>query len=384
MNNHERLLSAISATQDGALKLLETLVNINTYTTNVAGVNRAQDEIEKFLSGIGMKLERIKLKKRGDVIVGRSAAVHKKTALLVGHVDTVHSPESPFQTFSRTATTASGPGCLDMKSGLVTMLWTLKTLSDLKLLDKIPVTIIVNSDEEVGSDESGVVIDAHAKNASAALVFEWGRAKDAIILRRKGIAMFDLEVKGKAAHSGNNHKEGANAIVQIAHTISRLSALTDYANAVTVNVGIVQGGSTLNTVPDFASTSFEFRIERVEDYARMKGLISEIQKDIVVTGTEITLRERAFMPPMVETAASAELFESFRRFAKDSGLEYEKFPGIIGGGSDANRTSYNGVPSIDGLGPFGEFPHSDREYIRLDSLPKKMANLGLWLLSQTV
>lgn len=378
-----KITSWILSTQDQALDLLEQLVSINSFTTNVAGVNQTQDLIANFLAKLRLSVRRVPVAGRADILIARTAAPCGRSILLVGHADTVHPPDSPFRGFTRDETRAFGPGVLDMKGGLVTILWSLKALSEHGLLDKLPISVLINSDEEVGCPETHRIVEEEAKAARCALVFEWGRAKDGIILRRKGVGSFLVKVRGKAAHAGNAHREGANAVVQLAHSITRLSSLTDYGSGVTVNVGVIQGGSAINTVPEFAQASLDVRVERTEDFLRLKDKILSIASEVVVNGTQVEVEARSFLPPMVETEESDALFESFRQFGPPAGLHYDKVPGILGGGSDANRTAYQGVPSIDGLGPFGDFAHSDKEYIQLDSLPKKMINLALWLAKQS-
>ncbi|MBN8547949.1 MAG: M20 family metallopeptidase [Deltaproteobacteria bacterium] len=382
MNNEKDLISWIQSTQEGAIELLEQLVSINTYTTNVAGVNKAQDVIANFLLSLGMQVQRVPVAARGDVLIANTPAAGEKSIVLVGHTDTVHPPDSPFQNFSRTKDRAFGPGVLDMKGGLVTFLWSLRALAEHKLLAAIPVSVFINSDEEIGCPDSHRLIEEAGRKSRAALVFEWGRTADGIILRRKGVGQFSISVRGKASHAGNAHREGANAILQLAHTITRLSTLTDYSRGVTVNVGLVQGGSASNTVPELASAALDLRVEKAEDFKRLSTAIMEIAADIVVPGTSVQIKADSFMPPMADSPESLALFESFRKFAAPAGLSYDQIPGILGGGSDANRTAYQGCPSIDGLGPFGEGAHSDKEYILLDSLPKKMINVALWLNAQ--
>jgi glutamate carboxypeptidase len=376
------LLSTIGATLDGALKLLEELVNVNTHTSNLPGVNRAQDRIEQFFSQLGLGVERENIPGCGDLLIARSAESVKKPVLLLGHIDTVHPLDSSFTTFVRDGERITGPGVLDMKGGLVVILWSLYVLKQHDLLRYIPLTVMVNSDEEIGSAGSRTHIEREAKAARAALVFEWGRTKDAIILRRKGVCIYEVIVRGRSAHSGNAHRSGANAIVQLAHTVGLISALTDYDRGLTVNVGLLQGGTAVNTVPDLASARFDVRAQHSEDFEVMRAKLAAIVDEIIVPGTSIELRELSSTPPMTETAESRRLFESFRDAAQLANFSYDEYPGVIGGGSDANRTSAVGTPTIDGLGPFGDFAHSESEFIEVQSLTRKIANVVLWLAHQ--
>jgi glutamate carboxypeptidase len=383
MVKYTELLGTIDSTLDDALKLLEELVNLNTHTNNSAGVNRAQDRIEQFLSQLGLDVARKTVQGRGDLLIARTAESAAKPILLLGHVDTVHPLNSPFTTFVRDGDRITGPGVLDMKGGLVVILWSLYVLKTHDLLRYIPLTVLVNSDEEIGSVGSRSHIEREAEAARAALVFEWGRTQDAIILRRKGVCIYEVTVRGRSAHSGNAHRSGANAIVQLAHTVGLISALTNYDRGLTVNVGLLQGGTAVNTVPDLASARFDVRLEHPEDVEAVRAKLAAIIDEVIVPGTRIELRELSSAPPMAETPESRELFESFRDKAQLANLSYEAYPGVIGGGSDANLTSAVGTPTIDGLGPFGDCAHSDREFVEVPSLTKKIANVVLWLADQT-
>lgn len=376
------LLRTINSTLDEALKLLEDLVNVNTHTSNSAGVNRAQDRIQHFLSQLGLVVERENVPGCGDLLIARTAESVENPVLLLGHVDTVHPLDSPFTTFVRDGDRITGPGVLDMKGGLVVILWSLYVLRQHDLLQHIPLTILVNSDEEIGSAGSRSHIEREAKAARAALVFEWGRAKDAIILRRKGVCLYEVTVRGRSAHSGNAHRDGANAIVQLAHTVTLISALTNYDRGLTVNIGLVEGGTAVNTVPDIAIARFDVRLEHAEDYEVVRAKLAAITAKVTVPGTSIELRELSSARPMAESAGSRRLFESFREKAQLANFSYDEHPGVIGGGSDANQTSAVGTPTIDGLGPFGDFAHSDREFIEVPSLTRKISNLVLWLAHQ--
>ncbi len=382
MQQSARLLQHIDTSEHTALRLLEELVNINSHSRNCAGVNQVQDRVDSFMRALGLATERIEVSERGNCLRARTAAAGKPV-LLLGHADTVHPPESSFQRFCRDGDILRGPGTLDMKGGLIVMLWALHALNTEGLLKRLPVQIFINSAEEDSNQHSVALVQAQAQLSRAALVFEWGRANDGVILRRKGVTSFCLRSAGKAAHSGNAHERGVNALVDLSSAVGELSALTDYSRGITVNVGTLSGGSAVNTVPDSAELKFEFRVENTADYREMTDRVRRIAQNPAVPGAVRTLIQLSSMPPMVETNESRQLYESFAAFAAQAGLGNSTHPGIVGGGSDANYTSGLGCPSIDGLGPFGEGAHTQDEYCLYSSLKKKTAHLALWLKSLT-
>ncbi|MCB9030196.1 MAG: M20 family metallopeptidase [Deltaproteobacteria bacterium] len=385
------MLSYIDSQYSNTLTFLKELVEQNSFTENPAGVNKVQELLQAKLLDLSMQVERIPRDGKGDALIARTDLAQKllKTKersqiLLSGHADTVYPPNSDFKHFSDDKVNCYGPGVMDMKGGLVVMMLALQALKHKELLHQIPISVLVIPDEETGSRSSVDLLQSEAERAKAALVFEWGRSEDKIITKRRGNSFWKLSVKGVTAHSGNEHKKGANAIVQISHTISRLSALTDYKRGITVNVGTIKGGSARNVVPDRAEALFEIRMASKEDHAELLLKVEGIVKDIVVPNTKVTAKETRLSPPMQETEQARVLFKEYQSFAEQSGLKYNDVASIIGGASNANTLSYYGAPTIDGLGPFGEHAHSEREYARLDSFLPKAKNAALWLASKVL
>jgi glutamate carboxypeptidase len=187
--------------------------------------------------------------------------------------------------------------------------------------------------------------------------------------------------EGRAAHAGNFHRDGVNAVWALARFVDAAQALTDYERGVTVNVGVFHGGSSKNTVPDHAELELDFRMERAEDGPRLMRALGELAESIgKEMGASITLSGGVRRPPLVQTTASESLFERYALAARAEGLSAVLSP-LLGGGSDANDVAALGVPVIDGLGPRGRGFHTRDEHIETDTLPRRAAALVRFLLA---
>jgi glutamate carboxypeptidase len=316
-------------------------------------------------------------------VYATEAATDGSGLLLVGHVDTVFPRALGFFGFARDGDVVRGPGVLDMKSGLTCIFVALRAVGEVApdLCQRLAARILINTDEEVGSPSSRSLIEAEADRASHALVFEAGRDEDRIVTRRKGTAFFRVVAKGRAAHAGLAHAEGRNAIHALALAIPRLAAITDYARGITVNVGLVSGGTSKNTVPDAAHADIDLRFERPEDGDALVAKLTEaldIDRSGPLEGTTLALEGRIARPPMAPSEASTTLRLAYEEHAAAAGLGVGEAP-LQGGGSDANLIAARGTPCIDGLGPFGKRFHSVEEWSSLDSLRRRTQALACFL-----
>jgi glutamate carboxypeptidase len=310
---------------------------------------------------------------------------------LVGHVDTVFPRAMGFRGFVRDGDVARGPGVLDMKSGLSEILFALAAVRNAApdAFERLAVRFVCVTDEEVGSPSSAALYRELAPSLDAALVFEAGRAGDRIVTQRKGGAVFVIEARGKAAHAGNRHAEGVSAIHGLTFVVQRLEALTDYERGLTLNVGLIEGGTAKNTVPDRARCELDARFVRREDGPWLEAEIARIAADPFAASTGVPEKLRALVftaegrvtrPPMEATDASRALRAAYERHASAVGLGAGEAP-LQGGGSDANLLSALGVPSIDGLGPYGQHFHEPGEWCSLESLRRRTEALASYLLS---
>ncbi|HLL23054.1 MAG TPA: M20/M25/M40 family metallo-hydrolase, partial [Kofleriaceae bacterium] len=244
--------------------LTRSWVEINSYTSNVAGVNAVGDKLREAFALPSLTCEVVEGGPQyGDHLVWKTAAAGAPI-LLVGHHDTVFPP-GHFEGWREDGDRATGPGALDMKGGLAIIRTVLATLDEVGALADVPLRVVCVADEEVGSPSSTPHLRAIAQGAACALVFESGRGEDKIITRRKGVGAMTVVAHGKAAHAGNNHKDGANAIWALARFVDAAQQLTDYTRGVTVNVGQLAGGTSKNTVPEHATCALDLRYETVAD-----------------------------------------------------------------------------------------------------------------------
>ncbi|MGZ3458553.1 MAG: M20/M25/M40 family metallo-hydrolase, partial [Archangium sp.] len=239
---------------------LAALVEINSWTENAEGGRKVGTLLREQFALPGLVAEVVPSTRYADHLVFRSEGLAGRGPVaLVGHLDTVFPP-GKFEGYRRDGALRRGPGVLDMKGGLVVIAWTLKALAASGGLERLPpLRLVVVSDEEVGSPEGAGVIRSAIAGSQSCLVFESGRVGDAIITRRKGTGMATAVAHGKAAHAGNAHQEGANALWALARFVDRVQQLTDYPRGLTVNVGKVTGGQGKNTVPDHAVAEVDLR-----------------------------------------------------------------------------------------------------------------------------
>jgi len=361
---------------------LAALVEVNSFTENVEGGRKVGAMLEELYAIEGLESRRVASSKFADHLVVSSRAPTsgaQPPIALVGHLDTVFPP-GLFEGYRRDGDLARGPGVLDMKGGLVVVAWALKALAQAGALPALRLVIV--ADEEVGSPEGQSVIREAIEGASGALVFEAGRKNDLIITRRKGTGAVTVTAHGKAAHAGNAHKEGANALWALAKLVDRAQGLTDYARGVTVNVGKVTGGTSKNTVPDRAEALIDLRFEtRADGEALVEALRKAADEcAVAVQGTRIEIEGGIARLPLERTEASARLMESYGAAAKASGLGSGE-AALIGGGSDASTSHAMGIASIDGLGPRGIGFHTKDEQIEVATLVLKAQALARFLAS---
>ncbi|HUS28535.1 MAG TPA: M20/M25/M40 family metallo-hydrolase, partial [Kofleriaceae bacterium] len=319
----------------------------------------------------------------GDHLIWRTAAATQAGAapiLLVGHHDTVFPP-GHFEGWREEGDRAIGPGALDMKGGLAIIRATLAALDEVGALAKLPIIVVCVADEEVGSPTSAAHLKELAKGASCALVFESGRANDMIITRRKGVGAMTVIAHGKAAHSGNNHKDGANAIWALSKFVDAAQKLTNYERGVTVNVGQFTGGTSKNTVPERAECKIDLRYETVADAEALVADLKAAAAAASVPGVTLEVIGGVNRLPLERTDASAALRDEYAACARASGLGDGEAP-LLGGGSDANTVAPLGVPAIDGLGPRGAGFHTSTEYVELHTFVPKAEALVRFLVGR--
>jgi glutamate carboxypeptidase len=378
----DELLSSLRLRIPAALRLTQRWVEQNSYSTNVAGVNAMGALLAEAFSLPGLALRVAAAgPERGDHLFWSTpAAGSAPPILLVGHHDTVFPP-GYFEGWREQGGRAHGPGAFDMKGGIALIWAALSTLADGGLLADLPLVLASVSDEEIGSNSSRAHLEAVARRSACALVFESGRPADRIVTRRRGTGNARIFARGKAAHAGNAHKDGASAIRALARFVEAAESLTDYARGVTVNVGTISGGSAGNTVPDAAEALLDLRYESIADAHALVAALEEAARRATLPGTELTLEPSLNRLPMEATPASLALYREYAACQRAAGLGDGEQP-LVGGGSDANIVSAVGLPSIDGLGPRGGHFHTLDEFVELDSFAPKAEALLRFLLGR--
>jgi glutamate carboxypeptidase len=300
--------------------------------------------------------------------------------LLIGHLDTVFDPgtaaERPFRMDDDTA---FGPGVTDMKSGLLAGLYALKAIiAGRGGLPFERLVFIANPDEEIGSPTSTPHIREVAGDSDVALVLECARANGDIVSARKGIVDLRMTVHGRAAHAGVEPEKGRSAILEAARIVDDLHALNGRWPGVTVNVGVIAGGSRPNVVAERCSIEVDLRATEREALEIAEDEIRRIAEATEVPDTVVELAEMARWWPMERLVRSGRLVEHAQAVA--GALGFEIADASTGGASDANTTSGMGVPSLDGLGPIGGNDHAPTEYLDVDSIvPRTTLLAGLLL-----
>jgi glutamate carboxypeptidase len=360
--------------QHEMIALTRSWVEINSFTSNIEGVNRVGALLREAFSLPSLTSSVISGgAEYGDHLVWRTPATGAPI-VLVGHHDTVFPP-GHFEGWREEGGRAIGPGALDMKGGLAIIRTTLAALDDVGALAKLPIVVACVADEEVGSPSSAAHLRELATGAACALVFESGRANDMIITRRKGVGAMTVIAHGKAAHSGNNHKDGANAIWALSKFVDAAQQLTNYDRGVTVNVGQISGGTSKNTVPERAECKLDLRYETVADAEALVRGLRAAAEAAAIPGVRLEVTGGVNRLPLERSPASAALRDEYAACARAAGLGDGEAP-LLGGGSDANTVAPLGVPAIDGLGPRGAGFHTTTEYVELETfLPKAEALL---------
>jgi glutamate carboxypeptidase len=361
---------------------LAELVSINSFTDNTDGGRKVGALLASHTFSIaGLEQKKIGSTRYADHLVFSTRGdASRRPIALIGHLDTVFPPGT-FEGFKRDGDLARGPGVLDMKGGLVVVAYALRAIAETIGLDAIaPVRLAIVADEEVGSPEGQGIIRQAIADAKGALVFEAGRKGDAIITRRKGTGSMNAVATGRAAHAGNNHKEGKNAIWALARFIDRAQGLTDYPRGVSVNVGVVSGGTSKNTVPDAAQAQLDLRFETIADGEKLVSELRLAADAHGIEGVTIALSGGVARQPLERTTGSVELMNAYGDAARATGLGASE-AALIGGGSDASTSFAMGIASIDGLGPRGIGFHTKDEQIEIATLVLKAQALARFLMN---
>jgi len=363
--------------KDQIVQTIRQLVEIESPTDN----KQAVDQLGALLAGrfeaLGGHAKFHRVQDFGDHLqVDFTGARGGKPVLLLGHLDTVYPIGTLTTMPCRIANSRLwGPGAFDMKSGIAFMLHAIEALRAWNE-DRLPrpVTVLLVSDEEVGSDTSRVITENLAKKSAAVLVLEPSHGpKGAVKTARKGIGEYVLKVTGKAAHSGLDFKKGQSAILELAKQIIAISKLIDVKRGLTLNVGTVQGGTRVNVIPAEASAVLDVRVARKQDASIIDRKLRALKP--FNRKCKIEISGGINRPPMERMPAVAALYKKAAEIARQFGWKLEE--ASVGGGSDGNFTAALGIPTLDGLGGVGEDAHATHESVLISELPKRAALLAV-------
>jgi glutamate carboxypeptidase len=379
-NGRERqILDWLGGQREAMLALLATLVNTDSGSYDKPGVDAVGDHIRNFLGEHGIASEVTPDEKFGDAISATVGHGANRPILLMGHRDTVFPKGEPTRRpFKIEGNRAYGPGVSDMKSGLVMNCFILAALKRFGGA-KIPVMALFTGDEEIGSPFSRAVIERHARAARAVFNSEPGRAKGAAVTGRKGGVFLRFEIAGKAAHSGANFEVGVSAIQELAHKAIALNKLVDVAKGVTLNVGVVAGGQTVNTVAPWAKGEVDLRFITPADRAATMAKVEEIMATSYVPGTSAKLEIAGEFLPLVESEDGQAMFEHYAACLKEVGYT-ETTALFTGGCADSGFAAATGTPTLCAVGPVGGRGHSPDEYMEIDTLVPRTQALALAVL----
>jgi glutamate carboxypeptidase len=375
MQTYRDLARAVARSRPKMLERIAELVGIESPTEDWTAVNRCVALVEEWIKTSGGESRRKRQRSAGDLLIGRfgPARTKAKPLMLLGHLDTVFPlgtlKKMPFRLRGGRAW---GPGVLDMKGGVVMALTALQLLAKGGRLSR-PVIFLLNSDEETGSQHSRALTESLAKKCASVFVLEPAQGlAGAYKTARKGVANYRLQVHGVAAHSGVDFAHGHSAVLELARQIETASAFTDPARGITVNAGVIGGGTRSNVVAAEAWADFDVRIAKAVDAQRVDRRFRSLR----ALDRRCTLEVEGGLnrPPMERTSGTAALFRHAATMA--AGLGFHLQEAATGGGSDGNFTSALGIPTLDGMGAVGEGAHSNGESILLEALVPRTALLA--------
>lgn len=374
--------------------LLTHWANINSGSHNLVGLQKMLSALESSFSILKGNREIIglpqgfKIDSKGQKIHFQNASAlrirkHPQAPIQVflgGHMDTVYGPDSPFQSVTLTQENIlNGPGVADMKGGLVILLKSLEALERSPFAGLIGWEVLINPDEEIGSQGSEHLFIEAATRNHLALLFEPSFPDGAVVTSRKGSANYALVVKGRSAHAGRDFHLGCNAISAVARFITSIEKLNDPLNGTTVNIGHIEGGGAINIVPDLAICRFNMRTVDKDRFDQLHNdILSLIEEGNKNDGITMTLYELASRGPKIYDEKNVILFQAIRESADELGIALEGRPS--GGVCDGNIMSHEGLPTIDTLGVIGGNIHTQEEYALLDSLTDRATLVANFLM----
>ena len=354
--------------QQAMIDLLTEIVNFETPSHDKAAVDRLVDHMAAKLNGMGTSsVTRYPQDNVGDFLLAKwNEEAPGKPILAIMHLDTVW----PIGTLADRPVTLDsegrlyGPGAVDMKAGITTLLTAISGQMARDALPERPIWAFFNTDEEIGSKTSTPVIKEVAEGCGLVLVMEPGTSDGSLKTRRKGLASYHIHAKGLASHAGNEPEQGVNAIIELAQQMLKLHKLNDLRNSTSVSVTMVDGGSGGNVIPAAATAFVDTRVLTMQEMERVKTAINDLYP--MMPGAELTIEPGHTRPPMEHNQQMQETFARCKAIGEAHGLSVREES--VGGGSDGNTTAAMGIPTLDGMGSYGGGLHALHEHVLISSL----------------
>ncbi len=367
----DQLLSAAESHRAAFKQALRALVEIESPSHDKASVDGAVRFTAAEFEKLGGKVRLHRQKNSGDVLQIDFAGAGRDRLLLLGHLDTVWElgtlAKMPWR---ESAGKIHGPGIFDMKFGVVQMLFAIRILQEQHGKLPRPVTVLLNPDEEVGSTHSRPITESLAKKSSAVLVFEPSAgSKGACKTSRKGVGNYALQVRGVASHAGLDFEKGASAIVELGHQLTRVAALSDPKKGLTVNPGIISGGTRTNVVADHAEARIDVRVVSAAQARALDKKMHALKP--VDRRCKLSVSGGMNRMPFERNRQTLHLYAQAKDLAHSVGISLSEIG--VGGGSDGNFTAALGVPTLDGLGAVGDGAHAVHEHIAEAEIARRVA-----------
>ena len=383
MTPETQITDWLATQQQAMLDQLQAMVNTDGGSYDKAGVDAVGAIVKNFCESHGLNVETVRGEKHGDCLrailphegaPSRTRGNHAANIVLMGHRDTVFPKGEPERRpFTIQEGRAYGPGVADMKAGLVMNMFVLAAFKKFGGAPG-PMVGLFTGDEEIGSPEGRVVIEEEARGARVVFNSEPGRPTGGVVTGRKGGVFSIFEIEGKAAHSGGNFQAGISAIGELAHKIVAIHALTDLERGITLNVGLVSGGQSVNTVAPSAVGQIDLRYVHPADRDEIVAKLHEIVAHSYVPGTRAKLTIKGEFLPQTQDDAAKKLFTLYQGAATASGLDVKGE--FSGGCADSGFTAAQGAPTICAVGPVGGLAHSPEEYLEVASLIPRAQSLA--------
>lgn len=369
----EGLWKAAEAVRPEQLKLLETLVNIDSGTGDVEGGRRVLDVLAPRLEALGARVERVPAEIPGlpDNLVATLKGKGKARILMIGHIDTVFEPGTAAKwPYSVSGDRATGPGVGDEKGGVLQAVLAMEILTARGFRNYDTLTLLLETSEERGSPGTRALIDRLVRSHDVELNLEPGDAPDKVTVWRKGSSTFNIDVKGRPAHAGVAPQEGRNAATELVHQLATLEGLPKSGDGLTANLTIIQAGSRYNIIPENARAQVNVRVRDKADLNRVQATLEESARNTKVPDTKVTVSRENSFPPLPDNPHTDALAARAKAIYAELGRELGT--GGNGGASESALAHEAGTPALDGLGPVGGNFHTDKEWIDLTTVTPRL------------